>query len=148
MYKRILIATDDSELAQKGVEHGLALAAQLQAQAAVVTVSEPLIAGAEDALGWGGAYNIAVEYQQAREEAARLLLEKVAEKAKRVGLSIEPVHVANRYAADGIIETAQAQRSDLIVMASHGRRGLGRMLLGSQTQEVLTRSQIPVLVVR
>lgn len=148
MYKRILIATDGSELADKGVEHGLALAAQLHAQVTVVTVSEPLIIGAGGAMGWGNAYNIPAEYRQVREAAARELLDRVAEQAKRVELSIEPVHVDNRHAADGIIETAEAQGSDLIVMASHGRRGLGRMLLGSQTQEVLTRSRVAVLVVR
>ena len=57
-------------------------------------------------------------------------------------------HVLDRYAADGIIDTAVACGSDLLVISSHGRRGMSRVLLGSQTTEVLARSTMPVLVIR
>ena len=148
MYKRILIATDGSELAARGLEQGLVLASQLQAEVAVVTVSEPHITGYEGALGWSGAYNLLPEYQRAQEEAATRVLEAAQQKAAAAGVAAEVIHVPDRYAADGIIETAEARGSDLIVMASHGRRGLGRLVLGSQVAEVLARSRIPVLVIR
>ncbi|KAF1717314.1 universal stress protein [Pseudoxanthomonas wuyuanensis] len=148
MYKRILIAVDGSELAARGLEQGLVLASQLQAEVAVVTVSEPQVTGYEGALGWGGAYNLLPEYQRAQQEAATRVLDAAREKAQAAGIAAEVVHVPDRYAADAIIETAEARGSDLIVMASHGRRGLGRLVLGSQTSEVLARSRIPVLVIR
>ncbi len=148
MYQRILIATDGSELSMKGVEQGLVLASQLKAQVVVVTVSEPIVTGFDDALGWGAANRFSTEYQQARDEAAQRVFDAVAERAAAHGLALTPVHVRDRYAAEGIIEAAAEQKADLIVMTSHGRRGLGRLLIGSQTHEVLTHSQVPVLVVR
>ncbi|WP_411833769.1 universal stress protein [Pseudoxanthomonas mexicana] len=147
MYRRILIAIDGSELAARGLEHGLALATQLQAEVAVVTVSEPPISGYEDALG-GPAFALLPEYQRAQEATATRVLQSARDAAAAAGITAETVHVPNRYAADGIIETAEQRGSDLIVMASHGRRGLGRLVLGSQVSEVLARSGIPVLVIR
>jgi nucleotide-binding universal stress UspA family protein len=148
MYTRIVIAVDGSELAQRGLDHGLALAGRLQAQVMAVTVSEPPVTGYEDALGWGGAYNLLPEYQRAQQETARRLLEAARARASEAGVAISTEHVPDRYAADGIIEAAESFRADLIVMASHGRRGLGRLVLGSQVSEVLARSTIPVLVIR
>lgn len=148
MYQRILIATDGSELAQKGVDHGLALAKQLGAEIVVVTVSEPIVTGFDDALGWGGANSLSSEYQKSQDESAQKVLDQVRSKAEPLGLSLSTEHVRDRYAAEAIAETAQARACDLIVMASHGRRGLGRLLIGSQTQEVLTHCGVPVLVVR
>jgi Universal stress protein UspA and related nucleotide-binding proteins len=72
----------------------------------------------------------------------------VVDKAAQAGVTATSVHVIERYAADAIVETAESQGCDLIVMASHGRRGLGRLLIGSQTNEVLIRSKVPVLVIR
>lgn len=148
MYQRILIATDGSELAMKGVEQGLVLASQLKAQVAVVTVSEPIVTGFDDALGWGAANRFSTDYQKAQDETAQRIFEDVGQRAQEHGLAITPVHIRDRYAAEGIIEAAAEQKADLIVMASHGRRGLGRLLIGSQTHEVLTHSHVPVLVVR
>lgn len=148
MYQRILIATDGSELSQKGVDHGLALAKQLGADVVVVTVSEPIITGFDDALGWGGQNTLSSEYQKSQDDNAQKILEQVSRKAEPLGLSFSPVHVRDRYAAEGITDTAQSRQCDLIVMASHGRRGLGRLLIGSQTNEVLTHCGVPVLVVR
>lgn len=148
MYRRILIATDGSELAQKGVQHGLNLAKQLGADIVVVTVSEPIVTGFDDALGWGGANSLSSEYQKSQDDVAQKILEQVRQQAEPLGMSFTPVHVRDRYAAEGIAETAQTRDCDLIVMASHGRRGLGRLLIGSQTNEVLTHCGVPVLVVR
>lgn len=149
MYKQILIATDGSEVADKGVEQGLVLARQLQAEVVVVTVSEPIVTGFDDALAWSGTGSLSSEYQKSQDDAAQRIFEDVRQRARAAGVAdIVPVHVRDRYAAEGIIETAEARGSDLIVMTSHGRRGLGRLLIGSQTNEVLSRSKVPVLVVR
>ena len=63
-------------------------------------------------------------------------------------MGCETLHVKNQFPAEGIIEAAKAQGCDLIVMASHGRRGLSRLLLGSQANRVVTQSTIPVLICR
>lgn len=146
MYQKILIATDGSGFANKGVEHGLALARRLGSQVAAVTVSEPMLAGYEDPMG--GLYSLHAEYAQAQEQTARRILADVESVAAAMGIAVVPVHLRDRQAAEGILEAAREQGCDLIVMASHGRRGVGRLLLGSQANEVLTRSKVPVLVVR
>lgn len=148
MYRHILIATDGSELAGKGVQHGLALALQLQARATVLTVSEPISTGFDDALGWSAVATSLPDFQKAREEAARKVLDGVTAQAQAAGVDPHLLHVADRYAAEAIVDTAKREGCDLIVMASHGRRALGRLLLGSQTSEVLARCGVPVLVIR
>lgn len=149
MYKRILIATDGSELSAKGLAKGLELAEQLNAHADIVTVSEPWAVGMYDAMGWSAGYEASPEYKKDREAAAQKILQPAVEVARALGISnVLSHHVLDRYAADGIIDTATACGSDLVVMTSHGRRGVTRVLLGSQTAEVLARSTVPVLVIR
>lgn len=144
MYKHILIAADGSELSTKGVDHGVNLAKALDARVTIVTVTDVWAAGA---LASAGAATIA-EYEQSQRESVDEILAMAAGMASESGVPYETRHIPNRYAADAIVETAQSLGADLIVMASHGRRGLRKMLLGSQTTEVLTMSTIPVLVVR
>ncbi|KAF1712204.1 universal stress protein UspA [Pseudoxanthomonas kalamensis DSM 18571] len=148
MYKHILIATDGSELAQKGVDAGLALAATLGAEVLALTVSEPIVTGFDDAMGWATAGATASDFQAAREQEGAAVLQRVQAQAQAAGVALRPRYLPDRYAAEAIIETAQAEGCDLVVMASHGRRGLNRLLLGSQANEVLMRSQVPVLVIR
>lgn len=148
MYKHILIATDGSELATKGVRQGVALASAVGAQVTIVTVSEPWASGMYDAMGWSLAYESSPEYRKLRDDAAQEILAPAVAIAEQAGVAHSTHHVLDRYAADGVIESSEQLGGDLIVMASHGRRGLGRLLVGSQTIEVLTRSKIPVLVIR
>ena len=101
-----------------------------------------------DAMGWTVGYESSPEYRKLREDDAQKVLQPAAAAAKAAGVACTTQHVLDRYAADGIIETAEKQGCDLVVMASHGRRGIGRLLIGSQTNEVLTRGTIPVLVIR
>ncbi|ESZ23301.1 MULTISPECIES: universal stress protein [unclassified Mesorhizobium] len=149
MYKHLLIATDGSELADKGVAHGLTLAKDLGASVTFVTVSEPF-----PIFAWGGAmagYAAGDELVAYKEEAGRYAKEVLAKckaSADAVGVAAEVVHVEDKRPAEAILELSQALRCDLIVMASHGRRGLGKLLLGSQTAEVLSYTEIAVLVVR
>jgi len=148
MYKHILIATDGSELADHSVTHGVALAKALDARVTIVTVTEP----------WS-AFDLAVEirnqspdplekFEGIAAKVANRILASAAEKAKQAGVKFNALHVPDRYPAEAIIATAAKHGCDLIVMASHGRRGLGRLVLGSQTFEVVTHSKIPTLVVR
>ena len=129
MYQKILIATDGSELAGRAVAHGLKLAKELNVPVVVVTVTRM----------WS-ALEIAHEAQRN--------LDPAGEQAKAAGVSVELVHVPESAPAEGIIATAEKQGCDLIVMASHGRRGLGRLVLGSQANEVLAYSKVPALIVR
>ncbi|WP_127142763.1 universal stress protein [Pelagibacterium montanilacus] len=144
MYKHILIATDGSELGTKGIDHGLKLAKTCGAKVYILTVTDVWSAGA---LATAGPATIA-EYDTALRSAVTDILKQAAGFAEAAGVQYQTRHLPNRYPADAIVETAQSQGCDLIVMASHGRRGFRRMLLGSQTTEVLTASTIPVLVVR
>jgi len=147
MYKHILIATDGSDVAQKGVDHGLSLAKALGGRVTVVTVTERFPAYVGGA-GWIPSATEMEAYDTGQTEAAGVVLAAVKAAADKMGVEAETLHVPNALPADAIIEVARARHCSLIVMSSHGRRGLERALLGSQTSEVLTRSPVPVLVVR
>ena len=145
MYKHLLIATDGSDLAQKAVEHGLALAKAVNAKVTIATVTLPwsaMVVGDAIAVLPAPAYdeNVAL--------GASKILVGAQDTARRFGISCEVLHVKDRYSAEGILETAGEQGCDLIVMASHGRRGLRRLMLGSIANEVVTQSTLPVLICR
>ena len=144
MYKHLLIATDGSVLAGKAVATGLQLAKALGAKVTAVTVTEAWAAiGPSE-----GAFVFPVEeYERAAAQNATRILADVAAQAQKVGMACETVHVTE-FPAEGIILTAKDKGCDLIVMASHGRRGLSRLLLGSQAVRVLTHATIPVLICR
>ncbi len=148
MFEHILIATDGSPLALKAVVQGLALAKALNAKATAVTVSEPWDAITMAALAERQKANPIADYEERMAAAADRILEAVSEAAKKQGVPCATLYVKDRHPAEGIIETAQAQACDLIVMASHGRRGLARLLLGSQANKVVTLSAVPVLICR
>ena len=148
MYKNILIASDGSELSDKGVDYGLKLAHSLKCQATVITVLEPAPQLAGSGADWIPNAEDITRYNATRDAYADKLLERAAASAAELGVSIDTRRVENDLPAEAIISEADKEGCDLIVMASHGRRGLSRLLLGSQTAEVLTRSKIPVLVVR
>jgi nucleotide-binding universal stress UspA family protein len=145
MFKHILIATDGSELAGKAVATGLRLAKSLSAQVVAVVATEPWTSMVG---GDGMALTFPVEeYEKSSAERAQGILTKVREDAAREGVSCETVHVVD-FPAEAILSTAKDKKCDLIVMASHGRRGISRMLLGSQTTRVVTLGTLPVLVCR
>ena len=148
MYKHILIATDGSQLAQKGVDHGLALAGALNARVTFVAVSELLTASLLTDDPDVGIFTATADLRAASDAAAKRIVEAAGARAKaaKVAFEIEPRSAA--VAAEGILETAEERACDLIVLASHGRRGVERLLLGSQAAEVVTRARVPVLVVK
>jgi nucleotide-binding universal stress UspA family protein len=145
MYKHILIATDGSELAHKAVAQGFAVAKALGAKVTVVTVTEPWTAVVPGEMGMAFPID---EYEKGAAENAGNILDIVKREAATAGVACETVHMADQFPADGIIATAKDKGCDLIVMASHGRRGISRLLLGSQANQVVVHSTVPVLVVR
>lgn len=147
MYQHILIATDGSEVAEKGVEHGIAIAKALGARATIITVTEPYpIAGGEFA--YVPSTTTIETYLSSQRESAEAFVAAAKTKADRAGVAAETLYVSDAPPAEAIVEAAKSLNCDLIVMGSHGRRGLGRLLLGSKTYEVVSHGQIPVLVVR
>ncbi|WP_397422609.1 universal stress protein [Phenylobacterium sp.] len=146
MYKHILISTDGSDLAQKGLDHGLTLAKGLGAKVTIVTVTErlPVYYGLDAgvaAMAYGG-------YGANQKEAAEKVLTAAKAAAARMAVMADTVLIEDALPAEAIIEAAKAHDCSLIAMASHGRRGLGRLMMGSVTAEVLAHSPVPVLVVR
>jgi len=149
MYKHILIPTDGSDFAQKGVEHGLALAKALGSAVTIVVATDPMpMAGLALGAGWVATPIAMSEYEEMQKKFAGETLAAAQAAADKAGVKADRLHVPDARAADAILETAEARGCDLIVMASHGRRGVERMLLGSQTAEVVSHSKLPVLVVR
>ena len=144
MFKKILLPTDGTELSGKAIEGGLEFAKALGASVVGVTVVEPY------------SYSNLSEYRpetlddyEARmDQAGAERLGRIADAAARAGVSVETVSVKSFSPYEAIIDTAKDKNCDLIVMASHGRRGLNAVLLGSETQKVLTHSSIPVMVYR
>lgn len=145
MFKSILIATDGSELAGKAVASGVELARSLGAKVTVITVTEPFHALT---LSAGQLEDTPASYREHVAEHVDKTLGGAAGMAKAAGVACETVHVEDDDPYRAIIGTAQARACDLIVMASHGRRGVSAVVLGSETLKVLTHSAIPVLVLR
>lgn len=147
MYSHILISTDGSELAQNGVDHGLSLAKALGSKVLIVTVTEPFPATLLARHGgWGAGDH--ERFNAENREFANSILAAAKASAEKLGLAVETIHVADASPAGAIVDAAGKHGCNLIVMASHGRRGIRRALLGSQTSEVLATASIPVLVVR
>jgi nucleotide-binding universal stress UspA family protein len=149
MYANILLSTDGSDVARKGVEHGIALAKALNAKVTVITVTEalPIDYGGGHDSGWIPSQQEIDSFDAACKEGAGKVLNEARAKAELIGISTDLLHVPNAHPATAIIETAKSRGCDLIVMASHGRRGLRKFFLGSQTSEVLGDGSVPVLVV-
>lgn len=148
MFTHILIPTDGSECSARGVDRGVALAAKLGAKVTFVTVTEslPVYVGA-DGLGWVATTSALADFDKQQAAAAQELLAAAKQKADAAGVSANTTHFPRAQPAEAIVEVARSHDCDLIVMASHGRRGVRRLILGSQTSEVLAHSPVPVLVV-
>jgi nucleotide-binding universal stress UspA family protein len=144
VFKKILVPTDGTELSAKAIDGAVKMARQLGAQVVGVTVVEP--------------YSYASlseyrpesfeDYEARMEKVAKDRLEKLENVAKAANVPVETVVAKSFSPYEAIIETAKERGCDAIFMASHGRRGLNAVLLGSETQKVLTHSNIPVMVFR
>jgi nucleotide-binding universal stress UspA family protein len=145
MYTNILIPTDGSELAGKAVGHGIELAKRIRAKVTVLTVVPPFNAFTTDTQM---IEDTPARYKASMQEHAEKILGAVARTAQGAGVACETVQVEHEHPYQAIIATAGLKGCDLIVMASHGRRGISAIVLGSETVKVLTHCKVPVLVHR
>lgn len=147
MYKRILVATDGSQLAQHAVDHAIELCALTGAEL-VATQITPRYPKSyfEGSLPLSREEVGRIEKQWS--EAAQTVLDAVKAAAKARGVKVKTVQARSDMIADAIVAAATKHGVDLIVMASHGRKGIKRLLLGSETQHVLAQATVPVLVLR
>lgn len=145
MFRKILIPTDGSPLATLAVDAGIALAKEVGAKVTVFTVTEPFHLVSLDAEQIG---KLRVQYEALADVHASDTLTAACAKAEAAGVPCETGHVRNRDVYTAIIGKAEDIGADLIVMASHGRGGVGALVIGSVASKVLTHSTIPVLVYR
>jgi len=147
MYKNVLVATDGSKLSDKAVAHAVALARSVGAAitAFYAAPDYPMPAYAD-----GMVYEPVSrrEYTKLAAQDAEKILGKVVAKAKAGGVECKTTFDIASTPWEAILAASKKSKADLIIMASHGRRGLSAVLLGSETQKVLTHSKLPVLVVR
>ncbi len=149
MYKHILVPTDGSALSDRAVAAAIKLAKLAGARLTAFHAVEPYpLQGAYAAEASGVAELQPEIFAERSQEYAKRVLDAVARAAAAANVQCATQSATCRSASQGIIEKAREENCDLIVMASHGRRGLEGFLLGSETQKVLTHSSIPVLVYR
>lgn len=145
MYQRILVATDGSELSNKAVDHAVRLAATCGAELLAATVIPVYPRGYYD-----GSLSLPKEevdrIKQSWADIGRKHLDVVRDAGAAQKVKVTEVMAESDLVSDALLELATKHSADLIVMASHGRRGMSRLLLGSETQHVVTHAKIPVLV--
>jgi nucleotide-binding universal stress UspA family protein len=145
MYKHILIPTDGSEMSARAVAHGIALAKRLNARVTGIAVIAPWT----DVAFSIPMFNIDQhQYERNAEAYAASSLLVISDAAKAADVAASVVQIKHSQPWTAIIDTARLMHCDLILMASHGRSGIGAMIIGSETQKVLTHSTRPVLVYR
>ena len=144
MYQRILFPTDGSEITTKALTQALELARLCGASLHTLAVMEPFPYSAISEMQPVPPQ----EFFDAQQRVAQARVKVVADAAAKAGVACQAHTVEALHPWEAILDHAKAQGCDLIVMASHGRRGVSALLLGSETQKVLTHSQLPVLVVR
>jgi nucleotide-binding universal stress UspA family protein len=145
MYKHMLIPTDGSELSEMAIREGVSFAKSIHAKVTAITVSPTF-----HTYGVGRVMTTDSQDQYRRECVARAerYLAVARDAVGMAGLPYDQVHVTNDHPYEAIIDVAARNGCDLIFMASHGRKGMSALLLGSETTKVLTHSRIPVLVCR
>ncbi len=145
MFKHILIPTDGTALSRKAVIYGVQLAKAVGARVTAITVMEPYHVAAMDAVLVAETIE---EHDALVAQVADRALEQVKMAAEAASVQAETLREVHDQPYRAIIDCALANHCDLIVMASHGRRGVAALLVGSETSKVLTHSSIPVLVYR
>ena len=145
MFKHILIPTDGSELSNLAIANGVKFAKEIDASITGLTVTPPFHNFSVDAMQVSSSVD---DYDANAKEVARRNLRVLSDAAGKAGVSCEAIHRVNEHPYEEIVKTAQDFGCDVIFQASHGRRGIGALVLGSETNKVLTHSKIPVLVFR
>jgi nucleotide-binding universal stress UspA family protein len=147
MFKHILIPTDGSPVSAKAVKAGIAFAKQAGAKVTGYYAVEPVPVRLYGE-GYVADRQMVAEFERRSMEAAKKYVSTIAREAERQGVEFASVVQTARTPYEGIVETARKRRCDLILMSSHGRRGLMRLTLGSVADKVIQLSKIPVLVYR
>jgi len=147
MFKHILLPTDGSALSAQAVKKGFEFARRIRARVTLIHVVPEFKIVVDEGIT---VLNPALKrrFEDERRERAQKMLDEIAAKARSRGIRCATVSVASDLPYQQIISTASREKCDLIMMASHGRRGLASLLLGSETAKVLTHSKVPVLVLR
>lgn len=145
MYQRILLPTDGSEASRRAIRAGVELARAVGAEVVGLHVTEPFHVVTADS---GMLEDTPEQYAAVCKAEARRMLDVIGEAAREAGVPCRLEQASSDAPHDAIVETARRLGCDLIVMASHGRKGLRGLLLGSETQKVLVHSAVPVLVHR
>ena len=148
MYKHILVATDGSKLSLKAVKTAARLAANLGANLSALYVMPVYVPPIYGEAAMYMADLSPRKFKQAADVEAQGALAQVAKAAEDNDIPSKSIKVTNAHPWDAIVKTARTKKCDLIVMASHGRRGLAGFVLGSETTKVLTHTKVPVLVCR
>lgn len=147
MYKRILVTTDGSALSKKAVKSAIGLAAATGAEmVALHVVPRYPMSYFEGGVSMSPQEVSSIEKQWA--DQGQAMVDAVTEQAAAAGVKSRAAIARSDLVAEAILGAARKHKCDLVVMASHGRKGIKRLLLGSETQHVLTHSTIPVLVLR
>ena len=147
MFKHIFIPTDGSPLSTRAVEAGIALARETGARITACLVIDAVPARLF-AAPYRGEEQAIAQMEERQRSAAREHVAGLAHQAQQQGVDFEPVVETAPTAYEGIVRAAEERKCDLILMSSHGRRGLARLALGSVTDKVIQLSRIPVLVYR
>jgi nucleotide-binding universal stress UspA family protein len=145
MYRHLLIPTDGHPLSIEAIRHGVELARESGAKVTILTVTEPFHLFSLEA---DQVEDTPEGYHRHMKNRAVRYLDEAAKVATSAGVSHDGVHVEEDEPYRAIIRVADERGCDLIVMASHGRRGLSALVLGSETVKVLTHCSVPVLVYR
>lgn len=148
MYKHILIPTDGSELSLKALTHGLALAKSVGARVSVMMSTQMWSPSEMAEHARHGESHPIEEYEERFARVATKVLANCKAEADKAGVRCETLHVRDAEPQDAIVETANEKGCDLILMGSHGRGPMGRLLLGSVALKVLTHTSVPVQIVR
>jgi nucleotide-binding universal stress UspA family protein len=148
MYKHILVPTDGSKLSAKAVKQAIAFAKTIGARITAVHVSDEYRAVMDEGFVLPAFATLKKRFEEMNAQRSSAVLKQVKAGAEAAGVACQCVAVSNNLPYDAIIKQAKKAKCDLIMMASHGRKGLSSVLLGSETAKVLTHSKIPVLVVR
>lgn len=148
MFKHVLLPTDGSRLSDRAVQRGIQFAKEARARVTALHVVPEFRMVVEEGFVSPMTAELKKRFETESQQHARKMLAKVEKAAKEAGVKCEVVSVVSDFPYQQIIEIAKKKKCDLIMMASHGRRGLSSLLLGSETAKVLTHSKIPVLVVR
>jgi nucleotide-binding universal stress UspA family protein len=145
MLDNVLIPTDGTEVSTQAAAFAIELAKKMGAKVTVVTVTTPA-----DAIMVGEVSVIrnTEEYEKKASASAQAMLDVIGKLATEASVACEKVHARSALPWHGILETAKSTKADMIVMASHGRRGLSAMMIGSETQKVVNHSHIPVTIYR